>query len=379
MSVGANLTPLAGNNIVLRMYPSCKLVRGRKYSAIYDFDRKRLLRFETTYYPLFELSTRPDGLALRDLDQLGETARKRCTEALGLLHAHEIVHESDGEMATQLAPVSDQFDIPSELINCIIDVRDREHNWAEIITRLSAFQCQGLQIRCFSGLMNLERVENVLGLLSGTTIWNVQLLVRWGEDWAAVDWVALLDRYRNVLRVRIHGSPEPRELNGDTHPRLMDKQVSYETKQIAGPQCCGSIVAGSLTAPTSGLYSELRHFNGCLNRKVSIRSDGEICNCPSMAKGFGKDVGRLEKIIRSAEFQKAWALKKDDISVCKECEFRYVCTDCRAYLGSDLSLAKPARCSYDPDTGQWAALDGHRQGTAFADDVVFIDALSADS
>jgi len=42
--------------------------------------------------------------------------------------------------------------------------------------------------------------------------------------------------------------------------------------------------------------------------------------------------------------------------VCKDCEFRYVCTDCRAYRADAEDLySKRARCSYDPYTATWGA------------------------
>ena len=47
-------------------------------------------------------------------------------------------------------------------------------------------------------------------------------------------------------------------------------------------------------------------------------------------------------------------IKKDQISVCKDCEFRYVCTDCRAYTqNSGDQYSKPLKCNYDPYTATW--------------------------
>lgn len=48
-------------------------------------------------------------------------------------------------------------------------------------------------------------------------------------------------------------------------------------------------------------------------------------------------------------------ITKDKVSVCKDCEFRYICTDCRAFVSSpDDPYSKPAKCSYDPYTATWA-------------------------
>ncbi|HLT42986.1 MAG TPA: hypothetical protein VKZ95_09805, partial [Sphingobacteriaceae bacterium] len=42
------------------------------------------------------------------------------------------------------------------------------------------------------------------------------------------------------------------------------------------------------------------------------------------------------------------------VDVCKDCEFRYICQDCRAYLkNSDDLYSKPLKCTYNPYEGVW--------------------------
>jgi SPASM domain peptide maturase of grasp-with-spasm system len=104
-----------------------------------------------------------------------------------------------------------------------------------------------------------------------------------------------------------------------------------------------------------GNYSEARLFNGCLNRKISIDATGQIRNCPSMSKSFGfADEQRLAAVLEDADFLAAGRIRKDDIEVCRECEFRYICSDCRAYIEDPTNqLSKPLKCGYDPTTGVW--------------------------
>ena len=75
-----------------------------------------------------------------------------------------------------------------------------------------------------------------------------------------------------------------------------------------------------------------------------------------MKTTFGKvkNISQLSSIIRSQEFHKNWKITKDQISICKDCEFRHVCSDCRAYLQEPQnSLSKPLKCNYDPYTASW--------------------------
>jgi hypothetical protein len=45
---------------------------------------------------------------------------------------------------------------------------------------------------------------------------------------------------------------------------------------------------------------------------------------------------------------------KDQIDVCIDCEYRYICTDCRAFNNDlDTKPKKPEKCEYDQYTGNW--------------------------
>ena len=90
--------------------------------------------------------------------------------------------------------------------------------------------------------------------------------------------------------------------------------------------------------------------------KVSVDQNGNIKNCPSMKETFGniKDT-TLSEAIEKPGFKKYWDINKDKIHVCKDCEFRYICTDCRAYVEDPEDiLSKPLKCGYNPYTGEWS-------------------------
>ena len=81
----------------------------------------------------------------------------------------------------------------------------------------------------------------------------------------------------------------------------------------------------------------------------------------NMSKSFGHiDDTNLEEIISNLDFTKIWSIRKDDIDVCKDCEFRYVCTDCRCYIKSPENIySQPAKCKYNPYTAKWEGEEGY--------------------
>lgn len=75
-----------------------------------------------------------------------------------------------------------------------------------------------------------------------------------------------------------------------------------------------------------------------------------------MSQSFGniKDT-TLQEALDHPDFKKYWNVTKDQIEVCKDCEFRYICTDCRAYIENPEDMySKPLKCGYNPYTAEWA-------------------------
>ncbi|MGG7471450.1 grasp-with-spasm system SPASM domain peptide maturase [Chryseobacterium arthrosphaerae] len=106
--------------------------------------------------------------------------------------------------------------------------------------------------------------------------------------------------------------------------------------------------------------TEAFNHNSCLHKKIGIDIDGNIKNCPLMTENYGNiHSSNLEEAFIRNDFKKYWNLTKNNIETCKDCEFRYVCTDCRAYTErtqhnqEGLDVSKPLKCGYDPYTGIW--------------------------
>jgi len=119
-------------------------------------------------------------------------------------------------------------------------------------------------------------------------------------------------------------------------------------------ECCG-IVDPAYFISSTKFYLLSKNYNSCLYKKISVDVDGNIKNCPSMSTSYGNiSTTKLKEVLAKDEFKSIWNLNKDKIHVCSQCEYRYICTDCRAYVDdpSDI-LSKPLKCGYNPYTGEW--------------------------
>ncbi|QCX52552.1 grasp-with-spasm system SPASM domain peptide maturase [Elizabethkingia sp. JS20170427COW] len=130
-------------------------------------------------------------------------------------------------------------------------------------------------------------------------------------------------------------------------------------KQDLQISSCGKVNVDYFNTNLPKVLEAINH-NSCLHKKIGIDIDGNIKNCPAMPQIFGNiKKTSLEEALGHSDFKKYWNLTKDHIEVCKDCEFRYICTDCRAYTerthtsSGSLDISKPLKCGYNPYTGEW--------------------------
>lgn len=105
-------------------------------------------------------------------------------------------------------------------------------------------------------------------------------------------------------------------------------------------------------------FTEAQHFNTYFNKKLYISPNGDLKNTYNSAWiGNIKQINTIKKIydlMRQPDFLKLSTITKDNIQVCKDCEFRYMCTDDRIPVqeqNGEWTHLIP--CNYDPYTGEW--------------------------
>lgn len=146
----------------------------------------------------------------------------------------------------------------------------------------------------------------------------------------------------------IYNCDNYRTKNTTQNLKFTSKNLSLNTN------ICGIVDKELFVCNFQHIEESLAH-NTCLNRKIAIDAEGNIKNCPSMKESFGniRDT-TLEEAINKSGFKKYWNIKKDEITKCKDCEFRHVCTDCRAYIDSPEDIySAPLKCGYNPYTCEW--------------------------
>jgi radical SAM protein with 4Fe4S-binding SPASM domain len=106
-------------------------------------------------------------------------------------------------------------------------------------------------------------------------------------------------------------------------------------------------------------FAKAKKLHSCLAGRLAITSTGDVIPCIfARSQVCGSILSTsLAEILDGPRLQQCWHTTKDHIEKCKDCEYRYACTDCRPHAqGSDPNkrwLACSRECSYDPSTGIW--------------------------
>lgn len=239
--------------------------------------------------------------------------------------------------------VDRDFSSRSSISNAIVELNPII-DYENVFLQLEDLGTQAIEFRSFNA--DAETVLNCLELLYYSNIRHIQIITRYNEELLQT----IKQTHRRVKLLYFFGAAENKEVFEED----IDLQIISSTLSKMGNSFCGCISQSQFTLNPQ-THRESQKYNSCLNLKISIDFQGNIKNCLSMPTAYGniKNTTLLEALNQKA-FKKYWHINKDSITGCKDCEFRHICNDCRAYVENPEDVySKPLKCGYNPYTGKW--------------------------
>jgi len=328
------------------LYACCIPVKGARRSTVCDLQRGKYYFITDALYEI--LTTSPGA----PIDTIKEKYNHEYDEVIDEYFSYLL--DNDIGFFTDTPgnfPVLDmEWDTPSAISNAIVDVAsDSNHPYEKIFHALDRLNCATIQLRFYDEVL-LEEVDAILSHCSESRLKSIELLLKYNPSWATGSLRELCKKHSRVVQAVVHSAPAS-EARIDRNLKVtfvwIEDAVNNETH-------CGQVHPAHFRVNLP-LFSESQLNNSCLNRKISVDSRGFIRNCPSTPTAYGHIADTdLADVAANPAFKKLWSISKNEILICKDCEFRHVCTDCRAYTQEGNLYGKPAKCSYDPYTATWA-------------------------
>ncbi len=337
--------------IGFKLYQNCFPVKGAMKSIICDIQRNRYEFISNHIYSLIvQDKSFKDSLDTYPLDSEALSLEETMNQ-LQFLVIHEYGFWCDEKESDNFPAIDVTWQRHGVLSNALIDVsKNSRHNYGSIFTQLGNLQCEALQLRCFHSI-EFSELEEIVSLASQSHITYIEILLKISDAYDLTLMISILNRYPEISKVIFHSSSE----NKVYYRNKLNTTVIYLISNIIESSShCGFIHQDNFFL-TPELFRESQNHNSCLNGKISIDANGEIKNCPAIQKSFGNtDAINFRDIIKKTDFTSIWSISKNQINTCKDCEFRFICVDCRAYTEDpENPYSKPLKCGYNPGSGEW--------------------------
>jgi SPASM domain peptide maturase of grasp-with-spasm system len=348
-------------NSFLILSSSCKAVNGASRGLIVDYLRGQAYFITNDYYLLLQ---KLDRQIIKQIEaEIDDDSKEYFFEFVSFLLEKELCFLSDS--LEQFPQISDDFEHPVILQDAIIEIDSScydEGSFEKLCLNLKLLRCKDIQLRLLSEF-DADFLNGVINLINETYCNFLELHCSFSSKMELGILNQLVENQTLLANVFVYKSPEVKKtevINVIPNHQPISLGTIYNIDyDFQNGDCCGIINFDNLVFDSIESHRRLKKTNGCLDKKISIDRFGNIKNCPSMRAAYGniRD-NQLSDIIKKEEFKKFWHITKDQISICNVCEFRYNCTDCRAFLqDSDDLYSKPLKCGYDPYTCTWSQVE----------------------
>jgi len=338
---------------------ACRLVKGLKRSVIIDYDRGDLYFISHDYMELIQKMDRQLVSSIQSEIEVGSA--DYFDEFLDFINTSETgFFTSSLENFPKISeePAADDFVILMDVIIEVDKAFYKKSDFQSLCYQLSEIKCKDFQIRLLSKF-DLTLLQELVDFITATHANHIEIHGTYNADYDNNLLKQFVEENTLIGNIFIYSAPEVNIIDVINEQEIFQSislgKVYFIDYPFDEGNCCGVIHQENLNYSSPQLHNLLRTRNGCLDRKLTIDRYGNFKNCPSMKIQYGnlRDID-IKTVIEKENFRKYWFISKDQISTCKVCEFRYNCTDCRAFLQHPEDLySKPLKCGYDPSTCKW--------------------------
>lgn len=333
------------------LFACCPLVKGATRSIIYDLQRNKFKYIPNMLYDILVLTREHPIAQIKSmLDHEEDEGIDAYLEALA---EEELGFFTDSPQ--EFPPLPLEWDYPGTISNAIIEYDDSSpYDLFDVIAELEALKCKQIQLRYF-GTRSMEHLQALAKRVKGSFLFLLDVMVPY-ESQMTLDGVAqvLLSEHR-IIPLMVYDCPAhlTEKIEHQTNfvkSRLITTAQHFESNQV--PEHSDE---HQMTVNTE-FFTEAQHHNTGLNAKVCIDVDGQIKNHFFHRKVHGQ-VGKvkLEAVVNTTDFRNLWHIKNDNIRVCQDCEYRYMCLDNTEVVIDEEGYRKVKACAYDVYEGVWTS------------------------
>lgn len=249
-----------------------------------------------------------------------------------------------------------EFDYPSSITNAIIEI-DMASDFSKLVQELQKVFCYNLQVVISAPGLKEEYIKNMIHIINKSIVKHCELVICF-EDFIKTKEFLKRSEFPELAFVSIYNSPENKlKYASREYASILFSKDPFSFKEGV------NVKNFDLFRINPMLYAESLQYNNYYNRKVFIDKNGMIRNGPLSESSYGNIYTNhsWKRLLKNKKFKSLWKVKKDLISVCKVCEFRYMCTDARipAPHEKENKWYHTSECNYNPYIAKWRGEHGY--------------------
>lgn len=337
---------------LLHIFENCLFTKGFYRTLVLDTQHKKIFFVPNTFFDFINgynhsslkniLKQQP-----KDLVVVEEYIDFILNNLLGgFFSSHEIKN---------FCEMSEEYISPYYFENAVVDIEEEVYKNNDVFLKLNKIGVGYLQIR-FLDYVSMPFLEKIIKLINDLSFQSFALILKHDDSYNFFNDSYFLNnpKLENIL-IYNH--------NHNTINVTMSIPIIYTTLKNIKINGCGAVKKEYFSKEMKHVCQS-RKFNTCLYKKIYIDFNGGIRNCPYSNIVFGNIANlnseEVEKLCFDSEYTKLWTINKNQIDVCKDCEFRSICTDCRFFIKDTHNIySQPAQCTYNPYICKWEGEDSY--------------------
>jgi len=344
---------------IFKLFSDCIPVKGFTRSIIYDLTRKTYYLITNELYDFIRYS---EGSTLEEIRNSNLIDSKTLDIYLEFLTQRDLIAWIDIADKDQFPAIDLTWESPYELTSIIIEIDENPYDWTTVSQTFFKDTNTPYVALNFLSLSSIEAIRKILDALQAHPIRGVYLYIPFHKEFTKEVIIELSSNYEKIVHIEVYNSPIPEnyQLKQATVATTKKDQIVYGEASERNFHCNISNITEAL------------NYNLFYNRKL-ILSEKANKNNPAVV-----DYSNIQRSLENSQLKELWEIKKDDVLVCSDCEYRYMCPDGRIPVKNKRGIWYfNNECHYNPYICKWAHEQNYMTledcGVTCSDEIFYIN------
>ncbi len=327
-----------------KFYECCRIVKGINRAIVYDLQRSNIYYMPNSLVDIFLAY---QNKTIDSLFNDYSSEKEPLEEYYNYLLDNEIIFITNEPES--FPPLNIGFKKPHKLDFLFIEI-DNLQDFKIKFLQKSIDRIGINEIVIINKNNSIENLNSVLNSLINSRVKSIIFITSFSEGLIRKI-LSLKIKHKRLKRIFFYNTPKKKFNN------IQDNDINYSINSLTELLTRKIEKIGDFVM-NKDAYLESLNYNLYFNRRIYINNLGNVKPSYTQNKFYGNiENESIEDIILKDGFQDLWKITKDQIEVCKDCEYRYMCPDNRVPIKlKNKRYYHKTVCNYSPYTNLWKPL-----------------------